>query len=82
MFSELISRTSVFSLGIKQLEADPWARIDDKYKIGTQHDVKVVKLADFGAFVELEADIEGLIHVSEISMDRITKPEEAVKWMT
>ena len=68
-----------FSLGIKQLEADPWARIDDKYKIGTQHDVKVVKLADFGAFVELEADIEGLIHVSEITTDRITKPEEAVK---
>ena len=68
-----------FSLGIKQLEADPWARIDDKYKIGTQHDVKVVKLADFGAFVELEADIEGLIHVSEISTDRITKPEEAIK---
>ena len=68
-----------FSLGIKQLEADPWARIDEKYKIGTQHDVKVVKLADFGAFVELEADIEGLIHVSEITTDRITKPEEAVK---
>ena len=68
-----------FSLGIKQLEADPWARIDDKYKIGTQHDVKVVKLADFGAFVELEADIEGLIHVSEITTDRITKPEEAIK---
>lgn len=68
-----------FSLGIKQLEADPWAHIDEKYKIGTQHDVKVVKLADFGAFVELEADIEGLIHVSEITTDRITKPEEAVK---
>ena len=36
-------------------------------------------MADFGVFVELEADIEGLIHISEISMDRITKPEEAVK---
>ena len=68
-----------FSLGIKQLEADPWARIDDKYKIGTQHDVKVVKSADFGVFVELEADIEGLIHISEITVERITKPEEAVK---
>ncbi|HVK61980.1 MAG TPA: 30S ribosomal protein S1 [Bdellovibrionales bacterium] len=66
-----------FSLGLKQLEADPWAHIDDKYKIGTQHDVKVVKLADFGVFVELEADIEGLIHISEISMERINKPEEA-----
>jgi small subunit ribosomal protein S1 len=68
-----------FSLGLKQLEADPWAHIDDKYKIGTQHDVKVVKMADFGVFVELEADIEGLIHISEISMERINKPEEAVK---
>jgi small subunit ribosomal protein S1 len=68
-----------FSLGIKQLEADPWAHIDEKYKIGTQHDVKIVKTADFGVFVELEADIEGLIHISEITTDRITKPEEAVK---
>ncbi len=68
-----------FSLGLKQLEADPWAHIDEKYKIGTQHDVKITKMADFGVFVELEADIEGLIHISEISMERITKPEEAVK---
>ena len=68
-----------FSLGLKQLEADPWSHIDEKYRIGTQHDVKVVKLADFGVFVELEADIEGLIHVSEISTERINKPEDAVK---
>lgn len=68
-----------FSLGIKQLEADPWSHIDEKYKIGTQHDVKVVKLADFGVFVELEADIEGLIHISELTTDRINKPEEFVK---
>jgi small subunit ribosomal protein S1 len=68
-----------FSLGVKQLEADPWSHIDEKYRIGTQHDVKVMKMADFGVFVELEADIEGLIHISELSMDRITKPEEAVK---
>jgi small subunit ribosomal protein S1 len=68
-----------FSLGIKQLEADPWSRIDEKYKIGSQHDVKIVKMADFGVFVELEADIEGLIHVSELTTDRITKPEEFTK---
>ncbi|RYZ76539.1 MAG: 30S ribosomal protein S1 [Proteobacteria bacterium] len=68
-----------FSLGLKQLEADPWAHIDEKYSVGSQHDVKITKMADFGVFVELEADIEGLIHISEISMDRITKPEEAVK---
>jgi small subunit ribosomal protein S1 len=68
-----------FSLGIKQLEADPWSHIDDKYKIGSQHDVKVVKLADFGVFVELEADIEGLIHISELTTERINKPEDFTK---
>jgi small subunit ribosomal protein S1 len=68
-----------FSLGLKQLEQDPWANIDEKYRISSQHDVKVVKLADFGAFVELESDIEGLIHVSEITTDRISKPEDVIK---
>lgn len=68
-----------FSLGIKQLEADPWGNIEAKYAIGTQHDVKVTKVADFGAFVELEADIEGLIHVSELTTDKINHPQDAVK---
>ncbi len=68
-----------FSLGIKQLDADPWATIEEKYRVGSQHDVKVVKLADFGVFVELAADIEGLIHISELTTDRINKPEEVVK---
>ncbi|MGE4131197.1 MAG: 30S ribosomal protein S1 [Bdellovibrionales bacterium] len=67
-----------FSLGIKQLEADPWANIEDKYKIGSQYDVKVVKIADFGVFVELESDIEGLIHISELSVKRVDKPEDVV----
>ncbi len=68
-----------FSLGIKQLEGDPWLTIETKYGIGTQHDVKVTKIADFGAFVELESDIEGLVHVSELSVDRITKPDQVVQ---
>jgi small subunit ribosomal protein S1 len=68
-----------FSLGIKQLEADPWSTVDMKYKVGTQHDVKVTKLAEFGVFVELEQDIEGLIHISELSVDRVNKPEEFCK---
>jgi small subunit ribosomal protein S1 len=68
-----------FSLGIKQLEQDPWANIEDKYKIGNQYDVKVVKLADFGLFVELESDVEGLIHISEISTKRVDNIEEVVK---
>jgi small subunit ribosomal protein S1 len=68
-----------FSLGLKQLEADPWSNIEDKYKIGNQYDVKVVKMADFGVFVELESDIEGLIHISELSTKRVEKPEDVVK---
>jgi small subunit ribosomal protein S1 len=68
-----------FSLGLKQLEADPWSNIEDKYKIGNQYDVKVVKLADFGVFVELESDIEGLIHISELSTKRVEKPEDVVQ---
>ncbi len=68
-----------FSLGLKQLESDPWSNIEDKYKIGNQYDVKVVKLADFGVFVELESDIEGLIHISELSTKRVDKPDDVVK---
>ena len=68
-----------FSLGVKQLDGDPWSNIEDKYSIGSQHDVKVVKLADFGVFVELESHIEGLIHISELSTKRIDKADEVVK---
>ncbi|WP_374032294.1 30S ribosomal protein S1 [Bdellovibrio bacteriovorus] len=68
-----------FSLGIKQLESDPWANIESKYAIGTQHDVKVTKTADFGAFVELESDIEGLIHISELTTEKINSVEDFIK---
>src|SRR5690606_39125541 len=46
---------------------------------GTQHGVKVTKVADFGAFVELESDIEGLIHISELTTDKINSPEDFVQ---
>ncbi len=68
-----------FSLGIKQLEKDPWTEAVDAFSVGTQHDVKVTKIADFGVFVELAPEIEGLIHISELSMDRVEKIEELVK---
>lgn len=68
-----------FSLGVKQLESDPWALVDQKFAIGSQHDVKVVKMADFGVFVELDENIEGLIHISELSTKRVDKPEDVVK---
>jgi small subunit ribosomal protein S1 len=68
-----------FSLGVKQLESDPWSIVDQKFAIGTQHDVKVVKSADFGVFVELDESIEGLIHISELSLKRVEKPDDVVK---
>tara|TARA_B100001248_G_scaffold241870_2_gene208930 strand:+ start:332 stop:2167 length:1836 start_codon:yes stop_codon:yes gene_type:complete len=67
-----------FSLGIKQLEADPWADVESQFPIGSQHEVKVVKLADFGVFVELGPEVEGLIHISELSNERVEKPEDVV----
>lgn len=68
-----------FSLGLKQLEDDPWSNIESKFPIGSQHDVKVTKTADFGVFVELEQDIEGLIHISELSTKRVEKTEDFIK---
>jgi len=73
------SENERFSLGVKQLEGDPWTQIETKYGIGTQHDVKITKTTDFGAFVELAADIEGLIHVSELSTEKIQTVEDVIK---
>jgi small subunit ribosomal protein S1 len=67
-----------FSLGVKQLEADPWQDVERKFLIGSTHEVKVVRIADFGAFVELSPDAEGLIHISELSSQRIASPTEVV----
>ncbi len=68
-----------FSLGIKQLDADPWNEVDRKFTIGSIHEVKVIKVADFGVFVELAGHIEGLVHISELSSKRVTDPEEICK---
>jgi small subunit ribosomal protein S1 len=67
-----------FSLGVKQLEADPWQDVEKAFTIGTTHNVKILRLADFGAFVELNPDAEGLIHISELSTQRIGHPSEVV----
>ena len=67
------------SLGVKQIQADPWhTLVPDKYRVGMNVSGKVVRLAEFGAFVELEEGIEGLLHVSEMSHDRVGKPEDVV----
>jgi len=73
------SENERFSLGLKQLENDPWSQIEGKYGIGSQHDVKVTKTTDFGAFVELAADIEGLIHISELTTDKIASVDDFIK---
>ena len=59
------------SLGLKQLEKDPWHDIERRYSVGSHVEAKIVKLLDFGAIVELEPHIEGLIHVSEVSIDHV-----------
>jgi small subunit ribosomal protein S1 len=68
-----------FSLGIKQLERDPWDSIKARYRQGQGVDGLVTKLTDFGAFVEIEEGIEGLIYVSEIADHRIEKPADVLK---
>jgi small subunit ribosomal protein S1 len=63
-----------FSLGIKQLEGDPWEEIPNKYRVGTRVNGVVTNVTDFGLFVELEEGVEGLVHVSEIAEDKIKTP--------
>jgi len=59
--------TQRISLGMKQLEADPWEGVAAKYPVGTKFNGRVTNITDYGAFVELEAGVEGLVHVSEMS---------------
>ena len=58
------------SIGMKQLKTDPWLKIDEKYPVGSRVKGKVVGLVEYGAFVELEQGLEGLLHVSEMSWDK------------
>jgi small subunit ribosomal protein S1 len=68
------------SLGLKQIQQDPWqAAVPEKYRVGMDVKGKVVRTTDFGAFVELEDGVEGLLHVSELSHDRVNKPEDVVQ---
>ncbi|MFH1036164.1 MAG: 30S ribosomal protein S1 [Pseudomonadota bacterium] len=63
-----------FSLGIKQLENDPWDEIPNRFRVGTKVGGIITNVTDFGLFVELEEGVEGLVHVSEISTDKIKTP--------
>lgn len=68
------------SLGLKQLEPDPWNLLEVKYPVGSRHQGKVRNLTNFGAFVELEEGIDGLVHISDLSWTKkIRHPGEVVK---
>jgi small subunit ribosomal protein S1 len=63
-----------FSLGVKQLEPDPWQSAIERYPVGSTVQGKITNVTEFGVFVEVEEGIEGLIHVSEISKEKISSP--------
>ncbi len=67
------------SLGIKQLATDPWDRVPYEFPIGKVTEVKILKLTDFGAFAEIIPGVEGLIHISEISEERIEDPRQVLE---
>jgi small subunit ribosomal protein S1 len=68
------------SLGLKQVESNPWNELAEKYPVGTKIKGKVRNLTEFGAFVEVEEDIDGLIHISDMSWSkRVKHPSEVLK---
>jgi small subunit ribosomal protein S1 len=80
MVLEANKATKRISLGMKQVEADPWTTIEERYKPGTRVSGKVRNLTDFGAFVELEPGVDGLLHISDMSWTRnIGHPSEILK---
>ena len=67
------------SLSIKQLTADPWEAIAERYPVGKRVSGAVVRFADYGAFLQLEKDISGLVHLSEIAHHKVTDPAQALR---
>jgi small subunit ribosomal protein S1 len=67
------------SLGVKQLASDPWSTVAERYPLNTRIHGKVSSVADFGVFVEIEEGIEGLIHISQLSNERVDKPSSLFK---
>ena len=66
------------SLGIKQLVANPWESIREKYPVGSQHTATVRNITNFGVFAELEEGVEGLVHISDLSWNKIKHPSEMI----
>ncbi len=67
------------SLGIKQLDSDPWESIDTRFKVGDLVSGQVAKIASFGAFVNLDGDIDGLIHISQLSEEHVERVKDVIK---
>ncbi|HHL40211.1 MAG TPA: 30S ribosomal protein S1 [Deltaproteobacteria bacterium] len=67
------------SLGLKQTMPDPWLTVDEKYSVGDRVEGRVVNITDYGAFVELEEGLEGLVHISEMSWTKIRHPSQKLK---
>ena len=67
------------SLGLKQIETNPWHDLAEKYPIGSKIQGKVRNLTEFGAFVEVEDGIDGLIHISDMSWSKVKHPSEVLK---
>ena len=67
------------SLGYRKAEDNPWYKADEKYKVGETVKGKIVRLVPFGAFVELEEGVDGLVHISQISNVRLGKPDEVLE---
>jgi len=67
-----------FSLGVKQLSPDPWTQVANEHPVGSVIQGKVTSLTDFGAFVEIRQGVEGMIHISEVSSDKIESLTEVL----
>jgi small subunit ribosomal protein S1 len=77
---EVHSRDRRISLGLKQLEPNPWTTIDSRYSVGSVVEGRVRNMTDFGAFIEIEEGIDGLVHVSDLSWTkRVKHPSEILK---
>ena len=80
MIIEIDRERERVSLGMKQLQSNPWEKIEEKYPIGSTVNGKVVNLVPYGAFIEIEEGVEGLVHVTELSWTkRISKPSEVLR---
>lgn len=72
-------QTGKLSLGLKQLQENPWDRVAEKYPLGAKAEGKVVRIVPFGAFVQLEDGVDGLIHISQLADRHVNKVEEVLK---